>query len=466
MANIAELLSARGIPVSGYDVEERFPTDAALERAGISYITDPHAELPATIDLVAYSAAHGGSANSFVEQARRRGIETIHQAQLIGLLMESYDRSFAVAGCHGKTTTSSLLAYALARLDAHPGYLIGAPSFGGKEPFPGSAAGDGRIFVVEADEYATDPPRDRTPKFHHLHPSAALVTNIDFDHPDVFTDLEDTKRAFSVFMEGVARDNPAGALILCADDAPLMSVAATLPRESYVTYGFATDADFKIERVSSSEGAEGIPQESTLTISRQGIPLGTFSTGLFGDKNAGNVAGVVAMLVAIGYDAVRIADALRGFVGAKRRFELVGTANGTRVFDDYAHHPRELSAVIGAARARFPGARVVVLFQPHTFSRTESLKAEFAAALLTADAAVILPVFASAREQGVDPAAAAASIASVAATPERLRAAASREEAIVLARECIRAGDIIIMAGAGDIYTLKDDIMDIVTSLS
>ena len=454
MANIAVMLKKQGHTVSGADVAEVFPTDVALVENNIEFDTFPVTKLPSKVDVMVYSAAHGGAKNPLVVMAQIQGIKTIHQAELLGELISHYKNSIAVAGCHGKTTTSSLLAYALIQLGQSPSYMVGTPSFTGH---PGSDISGEKYFVIEADEYGLNPPHDKKPKFHALKPNFAIVTNIDFDHPDVFTDLEDTKQAFHYFMDGVVQKNPQQSLVLCADDAPLMDTVKNFNRATYVTYGESADADYQITDLSFNL------EETHFSLLHQGKNIGTFSTKLAGQKNAINTAGVICMLIKLGFAPNDIQLAISVFGGAKRRFEVVGEKNGTILIDDYAHHPHELDAVISAAQTRFSGKRVIVIFQPHTFSRTEMLKDEFATALAKADVSIVAPIFASAREVKGESAITATKLAEIAKSKgfKNVFAAENQEDILKLLKDNLQQGDVILMAGAGDVYKLKNGILDL-----
>lgn len=454
MANIAVMLKKQGHHVTGADVAEVFPTDIALTKNDITFDTFPVKELPPDIDVLVYSAAHGGRSHELARQAIAAGKQVVHQAELLGELMTHYENSIAVAGCHGKTTTSSLLTYGLIQLGQQPSYMVGTPTF---SEYPGSDIAGKKYFVIEADEYGLNPPENKNPKFHYLKPDYAIITNVDFDHPDIFANLEETKSAFQTFMKNILEKNSKQPLVLCADDEPLMDIAKSLQRSDYVTYGTSASADYQIVGLQFNITA------TSFSLVHLDNPIGTFSTLLAGEKNAVNTAGVIVMLLKLGFDSHDIQVALANFSGAKRRFELVGEKNGIKIYDDYAHHPHELDAIIGATRSRFPGNRVIVLFQPHTFSRTAMLKEAFVQALARADVSILLPIFASAREDSRAHDISSASIAQLASEQGHMNIHSSRDtgEAIQHLRKTIRSGDIVLMAGAGDVYKLKDDILSV-----
>ncbi len=415
MANLTLILKKMGKNVSGADVEEEFITDEWLRKNNIP-ITIGFDNLPQNVDLVIYSAAHGGSQNPLVLEARKRNIQVAHQAQFIGKLMKQFKTTIAVAGSHGKTTTTALLAYALIKLGAKPTYLAGSSGF---NEYPAGDFSSTDYFVVEADEYAVDPPRDKTSKFKFLHPDFILCTNIDFDHPDVFSDLKDVQRTFSSFFKQ-------GKKIIRADE-------------------------LKVEDITVST------QGTSFTFKN----LGTFQIALFGEKNALNAAGVITILQELGFDMDQIKKVVKDFTGAKRRFEQKFLLNDIHLFDDYAHHPEEIKSTIAAARRRFPNKRIIIIFQPHTYSRTQALLSEFSRALALADSAFIMPIFPSARENPAEFTVTSADIVK----NSNLKAVRSKQELLTKLKSNIKSGDIIFTMGAGDVYKLETDIVEIIRKL-
>jgi UDP-N-acetylmuramate--alanine ligase len=455
MANIAVMLKQQGHSVNGVDVAEVFPTDTVLLANDIKFEVFPVPSVPPSTDIIVYSAAHGGLNHPLVQDAQTKKKKILHQAELLGELLTHFRHSIAVAGCHGKTTTSSLLSYALIQLGQKPSYMVGTPSFSGH---PGSAFADNKYFVIEADEYGLNPPDNAKPKFHFLKPNYGIILNIDFDHPDVFKDLNETKAAFKIFMEDIVGKNSQAPLVLCADDAPLMDVAKAFNRAEYSTFGLSADADFQVSNISYHEN---VTQFELHTKEKN---LGLFSTKLAGEKNATNTAGVIALLLKLGFTPGEIQTAIADFSGAKRRFELIGEKNGIKIYDDYAHHPHELEAVIEGTKHRFPGKRLIVIFQPHTFTRTEMLQNEFIEALAKADGSILVPIFASARENVSNTTITSSDLASLAEKQgyTHIFATESTEETLELLKDTVKSGDIILLAGAGDVYKLKDEIMNAV----
>ncbi len=453
MANIALILKKMGKRVLGSDKEEEFITDKQLMEQHIEVIHSfERSVLPSDIDLVIYSAAHGGIRNSQVEEAKQRKIPVIHQAEFLGNLLGEFENSIAVCGTHGKTTTSAMLAFCLIQLQMHPSYLVGTSSF--NEYYGGDYDGK-KYFVVEADEYGLNPPTDVTPKLQFLHPTHCIATNIDFDHPDVYADIQATKDTFLSFFNGIVTSSPSNKLFLCIDDTDLASVAEKLPRRSYETFGFDNRADLQIVNPQVSE-------ESTMfELIYKSKNLGSFSITLFGGKHISNAAGVILALLHIGISPEKIKWAIATFTGAKRRFELIKKVKKTFLFDDYAHHPEEIRSTLETAKGRFKKRRIIVVFQPHTFSRTLSLKDQFIESLSAADYVFLSPIFASARELAGSHPISSNDLVEEAKTKsyQNFYAYSTKEDFLNKLSDVLEDGDIIFTMGAGDVYKLRDDII-------
>jgi UDP-N-acetylmuramate--alanine ligase len=362
--------------------------------------------------------------------------------------MADFDKSVAVCGCHGKTTTSSLLAYALSKLNAKPSWLVGAPSF---NEYWGGAYEGSSYFVIEADEYAIDPPHDRTPKLLSLHPDYALCLNIDFDHPDVYKNLEATKDTFKAFFHQTNKK-----VIGCGEDVNTMDVLQSFPKEKYLSYGFDARHDLVLSEIRYEE------LSSSFRVTYEGHDRGVFTTSLFGEKNVLNAGGVILLLFELGFTSDQVRDAVRYFTGAKRRFEFIANENGIYLFDDYGHHPHELEALTQAARSRFPDKRIILIFQPHTYTRTAQMKYEFAEVLSKADMVLMPPIFGSAREQ------VQASVSSydivTAANKKNIHsvhAFDSNGDTLQFLRKKIKPGDVIFTVGAGDVYKMGDAVIEV-----
>ena len=374
MSGIARVAHDQGMQVSGSDIKESRYTKQ-LREAGITVFIGQKAEnIPEGDPVVVISTAILENNPELIE-ARRRGLEIWHRAQMLAHLGVGLD-TLAVAGTHGKTTTSSMLASALDALGADPTFLIGGivRAYG-----TNAHSGTGDHYVVEADE------SDKS--FTYLSPKAVLVTNIEADHLDHYKDLDEIYDKFHDFMGLVPED---GVIVACGDEPHVVEIARSEGRRMY-TYGFNEGCDVRI----TSYEPHGIGSRYTAV-----MPDGTQVEGAIkqnpGRHNVLNATGVVTLLWALGFDAAKVAQALSGFAGVRRRFDLVGEVGGVTVVDDYAHHPTEIAATISAA-AGLGYKHVHVLFQPHRYSRaplfTQVLHDEFGAAFDKADSVTFMDVY-------------------------------------------------------------------------
>jgi UDP-N-acetylmuramate--alanine ligase len=426
MSAVARLLMARGDTVSGSDRGE-WPLSVALAADGATVASSFAAENVRGADVVVHSSAYG-DANPEIAAARAAGIPVWKREDAWRELGRG-KRVVAVAGTHGKSTTTALAWTALRAGGLDPSLICGAVL---RDLGSNAHPGGGDVIVIEADEY------DRA--FLALEPEIAIVTNIEHDHIDVFPTHEDVKQAFARFASGIV---PGGWLVACADDPGAAALAARgnddLAGRQIATYGTAREAGYRV--VELMQRADGVtfdlsgPFESPIPVSLR----------LAGAHNARNAAGALAAADALGVPAAAAAKSFATFNGTERRLEELGSARGITVVDDYAHHPTEIRASIDAVRARTKG-RVIVLFQPHTPSRLRAFFDDFAAALRTADERVVAETFASARETA-DSRAGAKELAARAGGAYVVDAEAA---ALVLA-ERARPGDLVLVLGAGDI---------------
>lgn len=404
MAALAIWAKEFGKIVAGSDVTEEFPTDEELNKAKIEVREGfDHAHLIAfKPDLVIYTGAHGGLDNPQVQAAIERGVPAVPHGKALGMAMEG-KRQISVAGSHGKTTSATMIATILTEAGMDPSYAIGCGSIRGLGA--GGHAGRGEWFVAEADEYVTDPGHDMTPRFLWQQPEVLVVTNIDFDHPDVYPDLPAIQQAFVRLQK-----NQVGLklTVINADD-PASLVLTTGPR--VVTFG------------------QGVAFPVTLQVP--------------GQHNILNADAAATACKAIGIPWEAIKRGLEAFGGTKRRLEKLGEVRGAIIYDDYAHHPREIEATIAAVRTLYPKRRIIVVFQPHTYSRTKALMAEFKIALAQADVAIVTDIYASARETQTE--AGLAKHLGGLYTP-------TRTDVSALLDEELKAGDVVVFMGAGDIY--------------
>jgi len=458
MANLARIFTQLGKEVAGSDLSSEFITESTLLDLGIKIINDFSGDkLPDDIDLVVYAASHEGIKNPQVVEAKKRGIEIIHQAVLIGKLSTMFSNTIAVAGCHGKTTTSSLLAYLFIKLKIDSSHLIGVPTFNN---IPGGKYKGKNFFVVEADEYGMNPPEDITPKFLKLFPDYAIITNIDHDHPDIYKTFEDVEKSFSKFIANVVNSIKSDPRIaICGDDTRLLKLFDNIEKNLFITYGFDAKNDIWAEEIISDHDSTRF----TINSPSYNIKGKKITASIFGEKNVLNILGAISMLLILGFKIDDIANLIVGFTGAKRRFELVVSVNGYKVFDDYAHHPKEIEATIAAFKSRYPQSRLVIIFQPHTYLRTRELMAEFVKSFKKVEQIILLPIFKSAREVTDDSGVSSRMLEkkSIESGNVHVYAVESEKEAIKKLSEILQMGDIICTMGAGDVYKMKSEIVEL-----
>ena len=442
MSGIARVAHDQGMQVSGSDIKESRYTKQ-LREAGITVFIGQKAEnIPEGDPVIVISTAILENNPELIE-ARRRGLGIWHRAQMLAHLGVGLD-TLAVAGTHGKTTTSSMLASALDALGADPTFLIGGivRAYG-----TNAHSGTGAHYVVEADE------SDKS--FTYLSPRAVLVTNIEADHLDHYKDLDEIYDKFHDFMGLVPAD---GVIVACGEDPHVVDIARSEGRRMY-TYGFGEGCDVRI----TAYEPHGIGSRYTAV-----MPDGTQVEGTIkqnpGRHNVLNATGVITLLWALGFDAAKAAQALSGFAGVRRRFDLVGEVGGVTVVDDYAHHPTEIAATISAA-AGLGYKHVHVLFQPHRYSRaplfTQVLHDEFGAAFDKADSVTFMDVY-PAGEAPV-PGVSGKTFLNVVLEHEGHPQAdfvAHRVDVVPHLMGKLQPGDLVITMGAGDVTAMGPQIID------
>ncbi len=430
MSAVALLLAARGVPVSGSDARDSAVL-AALRDAGVRVHVGHDAAHVAAVDTVVVSSAIRET-NPELAEARARGLRVLHRSLALASLMTGR-RTVAVAGAHGKTTTSAMLAGILAAAGRDPSYAIGAAVDG---PV-GARHGDGDVVVAEADE--------SDGSFLAYSPEVAIVTNVEPDHLDHYGTREAFEDAFAAFAERVV---PGGTLVLCLDDDGARRLAARAADRGVqvVGYGMAPDAAVRLGEWRADGGGGSV----VVTDTRDGTRV-VLELRVPGAHNGLDAAAAWTAARLLGVPADVAAAALTEFRGTGRRFDDRGTRGGVRVVDDYAHHPTEVAALLGAARAVAGAGRVLVLFQPHLFSRTRAFAREFAAALAVADLAVVTDVYAA--REDPDPAVTGALITDAMPAGRGLFVA-DRQEAAATVGRLARPGDLVLTVGAGDVTEL------------
>ncbi len=382
MAPLAVLLKRAGHEVSGSDSAAYPPMSDALAAAGIEVVEGFGAgNIPGDADLVIIGNAVAAT-NPEAEAVERAGVERFSMAEAVARFLLDGKESLVVAGTHGKTTTTAMLARALQAAGLQPGYLVG-----GVVPELGELAhrAEGRHFVIEGDEYDTAY-FDKRPKFIHYRPSAAIVTSVEFDHADIYRDIDAVKFAFSSL---AALLPPAAPLVGCGDWPDLIDAVTGAGPHRLIRYGLGEANDWRL--LDHAQGAEG----QSYSAAFHGRIEDRIELGVPGTMNALNALAVYALGRELGVPRTAVIEALAAFEGAARRQQVVGTAAGVTVIDDFAHHPTAVGATLAAVRARYPGRRLRAVFEPRSnTSRRSVFQQRYLEALSVADCVVVSEVYA------------------------------------------------------------------------
>jgi UDP-N-acetylmuramate--alanine ligase len=426
MSGLARIALSDGISVSGSDAKDSSVL-TALRALGADVFTSHEAAHVQGADVVIYSTAISAS-NPEMAYAVERSIPILTRAQALAALM-SGSKSIAVAGTHGKTTTSSMLTVALQACGVDPSFAIG-----GTLTASGSNAhrGTGDFFVAEADE--------SDGSFVEYRPLAAIVTNIEHDHVDFFHTPEAVTEVFENFASTIS---PQGFLVYCADDAGATRLGTSALTCTPISYGESENADLRIDQI------ELKAMGSSARVMWRGRAVGHIELQVPGHHNLLNAASCLAMGLTLDMPIHQLLEGLHNFRGAGRRFELKATEHGIRIIDDYGHHPTEITVTLQAARRYAGDGRVLVIFQPHRYSRTQAFLNDFAASLDLADDVTLLEIYAASEKpiHGVS----SSLIAEKMSHGHFIPNFASASERVI---EMAKPGDVIITLGAGDVNSL------------
>jgi UDP-N-acetylmuramate--alanine ligase len=441
MSGIARIMLARGISVSGSDVMPSAMLDdlhAQGARVHVGHAAANLGDLGPGDTLVLSSAIRAD--NLELAEATRRGLRVMHRAAALASVMAGR-RVIAVAGTHGKTTTTSMLTTVLRDCGADPGYVIGGVLV---ETGLGAEDGAGMDFVAEADE--------SDGSFLLLSPDVAIVTNVEADHLDNYGSLAEIEAAFAAFGSHVS-----SLVLTCADDPGAEAVAARLDPQRVRRYGESVRADYRLGDVH----AQGLAVSFAVTADHSpfGEIFAQMTVHVPGRHNALNATAAFAAAVELGFAPPRVTAALARYQGARRRMELKGEADGVRVFDSYAHHPTELAADLRAARDIVNGGRVIAIFQPHLYSRTRIFAADFGAALGLADQAVVLDVYAA--REDPEPGVTGRLVADAVPGGQALFLPDRTQVASLIGR-IAEPGDVVLTMGAGDVTALGPQLVEAV----
>jgi len=437
MSGIAKILAQRGAEVAGSDAKESATAEALRALGATVHIGHAADHLASDATCVVVSSAIRAD-NPELARAAELGIPVVHRSDALARLMDGL-RPIAVAGTHGKTTTTSMLAVSLSSLGLNPSYAIG-----GDLDAPGSNAlhGEGDIFVAEADE------SDRS--FHKYAPEVAIVLNVELDHHANYASMDEIYESFETFAGKIV---PGGTLVISSDHEGARELTRRLAGSvRTVTYGESEDADVRVLSVV----AQGLKSEVTVLL--DGTEL-TFTVSVPGRHYAHNAVAALAAGVALGIPAAELAPALASYTGVKRRLQLKGEEAGVQVIDSYAHHPTEMTADLDAMRAAAGDSRILVLFQPHLFSRTQELGKEMGQALSLADASVVLDIY-PAREDPIPGVTSDLIIEAARAAGADVTPVHDKAEAPAVVAGMAKPGDLVLTMGAGDVTDLGPLILD------
>lgn len=436
-SGLAKLLLANGAIVSGSDQQASYVVDQLGELGAKVYVGHEAGNIDSSVETVVISAAVGEDNPELIE-ARGRGLQIYKYAEMLGELMSRYD-GIAVAGTHGKSTTTAWLTFVLREAGLDPNYIVGADV---AQLGDSSGTGQGRHFVAEACEY------DRS--FLNLRAQVAAVLNIEQDHLDYYKDEEDIIKAFADFAR---RMRPGGMLIANGDDANVNQMLSLLPKTlRYQTFGLSETCTYSARNLEMDNGCRAFD------VYRQGMFIGRTRASLPGEHNVLNALAVFALAVQAGVEHGRILELIGQFGGVDRRLMFKDKINGITVLDDYAHHPTEVRASLSAIREQYQPSRIWCVFQPHQYSRTRFLLDDFAESFKLADVTVVPEIYfvRDSRESKQQ--------VNAEKLVERIRLTGSEAKFIdgfgaicEYLKDNVKDGDLVVTMGAGDIWKVADE---------
>lgn len=444
MTALAKYLSEDSYEVEGSDNLDSYITDEILVKNNIKVLAPFGKEnlKNKKPDLVVVSAAYNDS-NVEVEEALRLKLNLIYYSDELARIT-SDKKLIAVAGIHGKTTTSSLISLLLKKAELDPSYLIGAANI----PVLGSNAhrGEGDYFVLEADEYRKSPD-SKVSKFLCLNPEIAVISSIELDHPDLFDSIEDIYNAFYGFACRVPRN---GKILLNIDYQKARKLQRSLVDRNFETYGFSPDASWQVVDVCEDE-------KTIFSLKHNKDIFGPYELNVPGKHNILNAATAVIIADLLDIDQKVLKQTLFDFICPQRRFEKVDQIDEIIIFDDYAHHPTAITKTLEAAKAKFPNSRLWCIFQPHTYSRTKSLLADFGSAFKAADKIIVTDIYSSAREKTGD-VTAMDLVHEIQKNKGNVQYMNDPEKIKRYLSNFVKSPSVVMTLGAGDIYKLGREI--------
>ncbi|MGH3734858.1 MAG: UDP-N-acetylmuramate--L-alanine ligase [Micromonosporaceae bacterium] len=437
MSGLARLLVTRGIPTSGSELHD-WPTLPELEQLGGTVFREHVPSNLDGVDTVVYSTAIPADHLELVE-ARRRGLRVLHRSEALAAAMAGR-KAVAVAGTHGKTTTTSMLTLVLAHAGLDPSYVIGGEI---SEASSNARHGTGEHFVAEADE------SDRS--FLRYAPYVGIVTNIDADHLNTYGDLAGLREAFFEFATTI---RPDGFLVACADDPAAVALAARARDAGITTYTYGESAEADLQLSKLDTDVAGVRYHACL----DGEDLGEFTVPVPGRHLGLNSAAALLTALKLGVPAATVAEALAAFPGVRRRFELKGEAGGVHVYDEYAYHPTSMTVAMQTLKRVAGDGRLIAVFQPYRVYRTRDLEPEIAAALALADIAIVMEVFGPGEQRA--PGEGGVSLVRAIGLPESAKVFVPEWADVppeVVARA--RPGDVVVTMGAPPISLMGDELL-------
>jgi len=451
MTMLAQFLNSLEKEITGSDTPEIFMTDKILSNCGIKvFETFDKENIPKDTDLIIYSTAYNEKDNVEVASAISGKIKTMTYAEALGSVFnQSY--GIAVAGSHGKTTTSAWLGFVLDRAGKSPSVMVGSyvPQFGGA-----SITGKSDYLVIEADEYQN--------KLKLFNPKIVLLNNIDYDHPDYFPTQDDYNQ---VFIEFIKKISSKGFLVANFDDPSIRRTAYVNSKCKVISYGIDESADYLAYDIVEGDGIQQFKVKMGVEYSDDDDEvgdnsLGDFQISLIGKHNIYNALAVIATSIELGLDLFSIRKYLGEFKGTSRRMDIMGTYRGAIIIDDYAHHPTEIKTTLKAIKKNYKNKNIITVFHPHTFTRTKGFFDDFVLSFSDTDELIVLDIYGSAREEqgGVH------SMDLVQAIQKenidkKIKYIPGLEECLDYLKKEIGSGDVVVLMGAGDVFRIGEELL-------
>lgn len=450
MSATAGIASQSGFEVLGSDSKNLYdPAKSVLDNNHIEYFVGYSEENIKNNPADLYIASSGESqSNPEIAYLESQDLELHSFSELLAAIAQDKLR-IVVAGTHGKSTTAGMLGKALQEID-DSSFMTGAVLQHDDTNFH---VGEGHYFVFEGDEYKAlhDDP---TPKFHQYKADILLLTNLEFDHPDVFESIEQMEDEFQQLIESLPED---GVAIYNADNIALAKLLHE-PGIGQVSFGIHHKADFVAQNITATEAGTSFDVVWT-KIGRTEPIIENYTINLFGEINVYNALGVIALLRTLGFEQDRIQDGLFSYYGVKRRFELIGEKNGVSVYDDYAHHPTAILETLRVARTKFPDRKIWAVFEPHTFSRTVSTLQELVTAFEPADEVLISEIYPARETKTPESITGEQVVSAISEHHKKVRLVKSKEEALSLLKKEIMPKDVVIVMAVGNFNLLAQDLM-------